>query len=467
MDHVQYGDGEGDRLTVVNAASIQPGTVVAFALFLLVGVAIPGLLVWRDIRQERRRLAAPVPATAATDIDSYLAVLGTRLRFVPEQRREACAEIEAHLRDTTDALIADGAPREAAERRAIEQLGPPADLAIALEDARHERPRVLATVGGGFVEAGKGLFVGWFFGGLLLVPATAGLLLLFGLLDSLGFWVSEWDAREAAGRWITLLAVATGLMLGSWRGTIAVAATLRRPVPSVGRPWAILGTAIVAWLVIFVVADDLETVAVALRALLPLAVAIGALRASRPWPRPTRRLVLGGSALVVGAMSITALVVAPAQAEGTWPPTGREVLPPMASAGAAQAGTAEEWMSANCDDRRTTVTCRFHRADDGRPDLLLSSWTDLRLEVWPATSDGGWPSGIDTAALGPTLVAPAQVASGRVAGTIDVGVRRDGPFWWFVLTGIDTDGRRYRLSDGEGLPVRVEGTIADWLNAPG
>ena len=85
----------------------------------------------------------------------------------------------------------------------------------------------------------------------------------------------------------------------------------------------------------------------------------------------------------------------------------------------------------------------------------------------PTTRPRRNPCERNSAALGPTLVAPAQVASGRVAGTIDVGVRRDGPFWWFVLTGIDTDGRRYRLSDGEGLPVRVEGTIADWLNAPG
>ena len=197
--------------------------------------------------------------------------------------------IEAHLRDTADALIDEGMTRDVAERQAIEQLGSPRDLAVALGRARYERPRVLATVGGGAIEGGKGLFVGWFYGVLLLVPASAGLLLLFGLLDSLGFWVSESDARELVGRWVSLIAVSAGLALGSWRGVIAVSAILRRPVPSVGRPWAIIGTAIVAWLVIFVVGDDLETGAVLLRAMLPLAVAVGALRATRPLPRITLR----------------------------------------------------------------------------------------------------------------------------------------------------------------------------------
>lgn len=451
----------------MTGGTIQPGTVVAFALFMVVGLVVPSLLVWRDIRQERRRLAAPVPPSATADIDSFVAALGARLRFVPEQRREACAEIEAHLRDTTEALIDEGVPPDIAQRRAVEQLGSPADLAFALEGARHERPRVLATVGGGFVEAGKGLFVGWFFGGLLLLPATAGLLLLFGLLDSLGFWVSEWDAREASGRWLTLLSVAAGLLLGSWRGTIAVAAILRRPVPSVGRRWAIVGAAIVAWLIVFVIADDLDTVTVLVRLLLPLAVAVGALRATRSWPRPTRRLVLGGSALALGIMTVATFAVAPAQAERTWPPAGREVLPPTAPADAVQAGTADEPMNASCDEDQAVVVCEFTMASGDRPGSLPSTWTDLRLELWPATSDGGWSSGIDPTATGPTLVAPAQVDGESVVGTIDVGVRRDGPFLWFVLTGVYSDGVRYRLTDGDGFPVRVDGTVSDWLNAPG
>ena len=87
--------------------------------------------------------------------------------------------------------------------------------------------------------------------------------------------------------------------------------------------------------------------------------------------------------------------------------------------------------------------------------------------MWRATSDGGWPGGIDPSATAATAWAPARAGSRQVRGSIEVEPRRDGPFWWFVLTGVHTDGVRYRLSDGEGFLLRSEGTIADWFNAPG
>jgi hypothetical protein len=54
-----------------------------------------------------------------------------------------------------------------------------------------------------------------------------------------------------------------------------------------------------------------------------------------------------------------------------------------------------------------------------------------------------------------------------VVGTIDVGMRRDGPVWWVVLTGMGPDGTRYRLSDGRGVKIDFVGTGWDWLTAPG
>ena len=188
--------------------------------------------------------------------------------------------------------------RDVAERQAMEQLGSPRDLAVALGRARYERPRVLATVGGGAIKGGKGLFVGWFYGVLLLVPASAGLLLLFGLLDSLGFGCpngmlgSSSGAGSRSSRSVQASRSGHGAASSRCRPSCGDRShpSDTRGRSSAPRSWRGSSS---SWS-----AATSSPAAVLLRAMLPLAVAVGAVRATRPLPRITLRGFVRGYVVI-------------------------------------------------------------------------------------------------------------------------------------------------------------------------
>ena len=116
------------------------------------------------------------------------------------------------------------------------------------------------------------------------------------------------------------------------------------------------------------------------------------------------------------------------------------------------------------------IYCSFFGTGDRS---FFTLWTDLRIEVWRGVTDYmGWQGGIEDGSHAPALVGPAtkeltSATNPNVVGTIYVGMRRDGPVWWVVLTGRGQDGIRYRLSDGRGVRIDFVGTAWDWLTAPG
>jgi hypothetical protein len=117
---------------------------------------------------------------------------------------------------------------------------------------------------------------------------------------------------------------------------------------------------------------------------------------------------------------------------------------------------------------RGVIQCYFHGTGDRS--FFTGRWTDLRLEVWRGVKDEtGRRGGIEGGSHAPTMVGPATEQTDAdnpyVVGTIDVGMRRDGPVWWIVLTGKGSDGSRYRLSNGYGVTIDFLGTGWDWLTA--
>ena len=381
----------------MSAGAIQPGTAVAFGLFLLVGLVIPGLLVWRDIRQERRRLAAPVPP--APTFTAYLSTLSGRLGFVPAQNEEVCAEIEAHLGTRprrwwrTASIVAD------AKRKAMDQLGSPADLAIALRDARRERPQALAIVGGAAMQAGDGFIRG----------GCAG-----------------------------LVAVGIGLAIGSRQAVTAIARIAQRPVGPIARTWALAVSPMIAWATIFSVAWSPAWPFVPFAVSLPVAAALGALHDPWAWWRriPIRRRV---GTLAAVSLVVIAVEVAFARYEGissSGEVLAIELTAPLAPAWSIPRTTDyldRASMDADCDEDSGVASCRFTIRDEWNPGGRVSGvFSDLRLEVWPAHGRSYDPVGIDPRASAPVLTGEVTLKKNAIVGEIGIGMRRDGPQWWLV-----------------------------------
>ena len=70
-----------------------------------------------------------------TMIDKYLEDVESYLQIDAAQRRRVLAEIEGHLHDSVEALIAEGVQPQDALRRAIAEVGPPADVAMQFSPA--------------------------------------------------------------------------------------------------------------------------------------------------------------------------------------------------------------------------------------------------------------------------------------------------------------------------------------------
>lgn len=92
-------------------------------------------------------------------IEDYLDELLASLRLPPRATRRLLAETEDHLRQAAEAAEQAGASRVAAERQAVEQFGPAADIAMDARRSRRSDPLALvgALVWSGVTLIGVGL----------------------------------------------------------------------------------------------------------------------------------------------------------------------------------------------------------------------------------------------------------------------------------------------------------------------
>jgi HAAS domain-containing protein len=129
-------------------------------------------------------------------IESYLAELARRLP--PACRRRFLAETEAHLRDRTAALVAEGLEREEAETQAVTSFGPVEAVAstIAKAYSAHVTRRAAAVVLGALI--------------VLVLP-------FYGIPKNT-FGPAQWDAKPTA---ITVAQIVAGIL---WLGALGTAA---------------------------------------------------------------------------------------------------------------------------------------------------------------------------------------------------------------------------------------------------
>ncbi|MBX3030189.1 MAG: hypothetical protein KF809_08500 [Chloroflexi bacterium] len=450
-----------------------PHPFIGELLFAASFLVLPLLGLWW-ISRVRDRMDPSAPASIPDDasVTRYLDALSASLGLPAGVAADVRSEIAAHLTDTIDGLTEGGMPRDVAVTEAIGRLGPVHDLAVAIRRSQQTHRRLLAGIGGGIVSVPLGLAVGiWAAVGLAL-PL---MLLVLVSLSTLEAHLAPGAAlrRDLAMDIISLTAQA--LMFGvaarlAVRGTAAVS---RRSPTAIGRSVALAGTPALGLLVLFVLPGPQTWMTIPFQFLPVIGFALGAtLRIDGPLPRVRRRTIL--AAVVVYAITIVTLVVPVTRAEADgWPldeAVGLEVLPPRGPRALVPqtAGVAGAGMDAWCATRGTTsASCTFDASDQGHPNRRLSAkWTGLRVEAWPATTAGAWPVGVDPAATGPIVTAPATRDGTELVGTLDIGMRRDGPAWWVVPTGVAPDGQRYRLSDGDGVEIPFHGTVWEWLMAP-
>lgn len=464
---------DGTWVTILWWTMEVPSSLVGDLIMAVALLVLPLLGLWWIAGVQRSMDQRPTePNSVSVAVDRYLDALSGSLGLPAGIVADVRSEIGGHLTDTIDGLVADGSPRAMAVMEALRRLGPAQDLAVAIRHAQQTRRRLFAGIGGGIVTAPLGLAVGiWLALGvaLLLMPVVlTPLSMLEGHLAA-----GAALRRDLATTMVTL--TAQGVMFGVAARLVVrgAAAVSRRPATVVGRVVAFSCAPALGLLVLFVLPAPQAWMVIPFQFLPAIGVAVGAtLRIDGPLPHIRRRTVLAG--VLVYAITVVTLVlpVTRAEADG-WlfdGAVGLEVLPPPAPVALLPqtARIAGAGMGARCITRRSSIAaCTFAASDHEHPSRRLSTvWTDLRAEVWPATVDPSWPIGVDPTATAPIMTAPATRDGSDLVATVDIGMRRDGFAWWIVPTGIAPDGKRYRLSDGDGVEIPFHGTIWEWLTAP-
>jgi hypothetical protein len=140
-----------------------------------------------------------------TPVDRYLAQVDSHLGLGRAERKRALEEIDGHLADAVDALIADGTAPDEAARRAIEEFGPPEVVALGFSDPAVE-PR----------QASRRLR--WFDWLPIALPSLQAALCLVLIVQSVARMVSDGAYGVQRGlEWAALyLLVSVGLTAGGW-----------------------------------------------------------------------------------------------------------------------------------------------------------------------------------------------------------------------------------------------------------
>ncbi len=396
--------------------------------------------------------------------DRFLANVAAGLTLPGPMRDEVLHELSDHLDDVAAELEASGAAPMDAEREAIRRLGPPAKLAHDLSRAHRPRSRLLLAAGAGAVAAARegfyGFLLGWLFVLLAFVfggyasDAVAGLL---GLTVAL-----SWD-----GGWNTLLTAVT-LNVGALLGGAAAVRAVARVGWSTGREVRLgvllAGGAIVAWLVLIVLRQELNWASVIGLAAVPVAFGLGTRLDGLRMSRVTWSLVL---LLIPGILAFGAISLARASTE----PGLAASFQWDEQAFADEMGTPLWWNG----ESATPMT--FDEASSGpsspgtfmvdvtaTSEAAAAQFSGLRLEAWaaePPQSDWRLRPG----QAGPFVTAPATRDGAAVTGTLRFATRPDVSWAQVTLTGVAPDGRRYLLWSSVPQRAIFQGTVWDWLTA--
>lgn len=396
--------------------------------------------------------------------EAFLARVAAELELPLELERDVLEELRGHIEDTTSGLRDEGLDAERAEREALARLGAPSVLAERLRSAHQTRRRALAAAAGGVWTATSEGFYALVFGSLFLT--VTWWLAALGLLTVA--WITGWTTSRASDLLSTTTFAAIVWAFAAERAaraaTLIVAARSRRRVRAVAIPVAIAGTTFLAWQAAAVATLSLDWPAVACTAAIPVAFAIGALRARegdgwrwRPW-RTWRALVAVTVVLALGGVAVGLMSPAPIR-QWEIDPTTRDAVLRFDRIGPAAPIDDPSWINGPESSWSTgSPVFASWTIDPAVP----APWRDLRVEIWRADSPDG-PIAAD--AVRPALVEPVQVVDDVIQLTIEPPRFRDLTAWWFVLTGLDADGQRVRINDPTAVSTTFRGTLIDWFSS--
>jgi hypothetical protein len=447
------------------------------ALAVLVGVVV-ALLFWL-VRARRRGGAAEARPLGAGDrlpseADEFLAAVDRNLGLHSEARAEVHAELADHLRDSIEAIEAEGLDRDRATREALARLGRPEELARQLREAHHTTRRLLAGAAGGVFQTGFGFVGGWFIGTVLvMLGLLAGTVLLNGLLKPVVDFLAahlpsvSTDADDlATNSAYAGLAVCVAVFTAARQGVRAFSRYSQRPVRSVAPWWALTGALALAYLVLFVVTANQSWLTVLIELAIPVSFAAGALVKGKagfriPWAR------LGVAAMALTLIAVPALLIASSvsgagQMSGGWSIDGlMRDYDRVAPQWEANTPAMETGGGGGC--------CYGIVFEDvGLDAAYVAQFHDIRFEAWRAVPWSGAPDWaeqytVDPAFSGPYATAPANIA-GSLTSQLDLRHTRTTR-WLIFLTGIGPDGHRYRLIGPDQARSVFSGTVWDWLTA--
>jgi len=416
-----------------------------------------------------------MPDQNARDRHEFLQRIADRLPFDQAEKIDILRELAVHLSDSTARLEADGLTPGAAERTAVERLGPPERLADSLTEARRSPRRLLAAAGAGTYAALGGVLYGYFYALLVVMGVSMATVLLAASPIHLfgGSWGSLLDNTTT-----TAAALAVAAYVAGHRLTTTAAARAGYHVELARRLTATIGGGFVLGYALFGWRGTLNWPEVGLLLSLPAWFALGAWHAtSKPFPSRRWRLKVIGLALLAVPLALAAgMGQSGSSSGGTFYPSGVERigLPRPAAIEAAVQGGGGPTLSGP-----VWVTI----SDSS----VLTGWTGLRVEAWRGVTHGeeefgpGWtidpgtqaPFAIGAASvqLGPgsfsagTMQEPIDNGWAVVSGSITVNNVPDVTLAWIAITGVAPDGRRYILEGPDFMETTFNGTVADWLTA--
>jgi hypothetical protein len=343
-----------------------------------------------------------MPELEGSSRDAFLQQIADGLPFDEAEKLDILRELAAHLADSTARFESEGLTLAAAERTALDRLGPPDRLAVELTRARRTPRRLLAAAGAGTWAAVSGVVYGYLVGVLILVVVSIGTVALAASAVHLfgGSWGSQLDNTA-----MTLLALGVGVYAAGLKMTSVVAARAGYHVRAARRVTTALGGALIAGFALVGWNGTLNWPDVAMLLSLPAWFVVGAWRSTAAAFPPRRwHLQILGLMLVVVPLGLVLGAGQQPQSSGSGGlrPTGVERigLPTPEAVAAAQGIESGGGKVGGIESIGTAI----------RDPVVLAGWRDLRVEAWRGTGAVGIdPSlmALDPAARGPFAVGPA------------------------------------------------------------
>ena len=407
--------------------------------------------------------------------DRYLERLEVHLRMPPEAAGNVLDEVAAHIDDAIAAGMLEGLTPDAAERRALDRLGPPDALGKDLRRTHQTRRRLLAAAGSGVWHGTQGLVRGWFGGYIVALPVLLVALYVaqigqavFGFRNGVStanaifdvaIWLAVWGAAWVSARTIVE----------------AVSRRSLRSIESIRTPLAVGGAALVAVPAILLPADH-SLLSVAMAIATPFVFGLGARsvdaafwdRFGPPaWERRVprlRRIAFVGFILVILApfaaiplgMSTGSVEVQQPEPESMsaaerWAAAGYTIVAPKVidydEIYLASGWTKDGWILGNIPDDRV-------------------DWDDfpgLRFEVWRAMASTDHDPRGRLLGNAPMAVVPVTDPWTRHEIAVQVGYPGADAFALFLVAEDPVTHARVAFGHPEGDESRFHGSVIDWF----